>query len=434
MSDEFRGYAPQEQQHPESVNNEWSAPARPLDDPAENAMHQAAAPNERVVNTQSARGRVGLNKCPKCGSTDIEYRIDLSALVCHFCHNTWQEALLEPEIAQAGDISTLRGTTVASGAADIVEGAEDIVTVKCGGCGAEVVIPTNETVSARCHWCRQNLSLGTQVPNGAVPDAILPFSVPHDVAVEKIRKFAGSRRMFAHSKFKREFKPENMVGVYLPYMVVDANASAMVHGEGEIRTRTYKSGDNTRYDADVYEVRREVNFAVDDLTVESRVERANFDAEVNTNNIINTILPFDTKNAVKWSPHYLNGITSEKRDKNIEDIRPRVERQLLSISRSLVQPSTDAYTRGVRWEQEALAVHGTRWVSMYLPVWLYSYYHIENGIGMVHYIAVNGRTGETMGSVPVSKAKLLGLAVPVGVITEIFAIGIVAAYFGLWFW
>jgi hypothetical protein len=65
------------------------------------------------------------------------------------------------------------------------------------------------------------------------------------------------------------------------------------------------------------------------------------------------------------------------------------------------------YDRGVRWEQESLDVHGTRWVSMYLPVWLYSYHQPGKNGGMLHYIAVNGRTGETMGSVPVQQWKLL---------------------------
>jgi hypothetical protein len=64
----------------------------------------------------------------------------------------------------------------------------------------------------------------------------------------------------------------------------------------------------------------------------------------------------------------------------------------------------------VRWEQESLDLHGTRWVSMYLPVWLYSYHQPGKNGGMLHYIAVNGRTGETMGSIPVQQWKLLTAA------------------------
>lgn len=59
---------------------------------------------------------------------------------------------------------------------------------------------------------------------------------------------------------------------------------------------------------------------------------------------------------------------------------------------------------------------------MYLPVWLYSYYHEERGRGMVHYIAVNGRTGETMGSVPVSHGRLLLAAIAGGVVAQILGV------------
>ena len=45
---------------------------------------------------------------------------------------------------------------------------------------------------------------------------------------------------------------------------------------------------------------------------------------------------------------------------------------------------------------------------------------------MLHYIAVNGRTGETMGSVPVQQWKLLLAALTVGTILESIAIAILA--------
>ncbi|MDR3067963.1 MAG: TFIIB-type zinc ribbon-containing protein, partial [Cellulomonas sp.] len=264
---------------------------------------------------------------------------------------------------------------------------------------------------------------------GAVPDAVLPFRLSHAEAVDRIRQFAGKRRTYAHSRFKREFTPENVVGVYLPYMVIDAKAESQVHGRGEITTRRYtrKQGDTTvtYYDADVYQVSRQVSFVVDDLTIESSAERADMDVRSNTNNIINTILPFDTKNAVQWNASYLRGFTSERRDQDVSRMRPALEDQLMSIGRAEVKSSVSRYDRGVRWDAEQLDVAGTRWVSMYLPVWLYSYYHVEGGRGMVHYIAVNARTGETMGSIPVAKAKLFAASFAVGTIVEVAAVAAV---------
>jgi hypothetical protein len=37
---------------------------------------------------------------------------------------------------------------------------------------------------------------------------------------------------------------------------------------------------------------------------------------------------------VKWNASYLSGYTSEKRDTDVEHLRPRLEDQLLSIARA----------------------------------------------------------------------------------------------------
>jgi len=42
-----------------------------------------------------------------------------------------------------------------------------------------------------------------------------------------------------------------------------------------------------------------------------------------------------------------------------------------------------------------------------LPVWLYSYQEVKGDKKLLHYVAVNARTRETMGSVPIHMPKLL---------------------------
>ena len=388
------------------------------------------APDPAPIDTSSAELRDGLNHCPKCGSTEIRQRAGTDKLICLYCRHEWTGARVEEEFGLGEDIDQLKGTQTSSGAEDIRADAQSLRTFKCTGCGAEVVVNTESAMTARCHWCRHILGVNEQIGNGAVPDAVLPFHIKKDDAVARIRQFVNKRKLFALKAFKEEFTPENVVGVYLPYMVVDANASADVQGFGEIETRRYTVGEGkdkkTYYDADVYQVQRHVDFTVDDLTMESNAERGRLDVKVNTNNIINTILPFDTKNAVKWNASYLVGYTSEKRDSNVDQLHPRLEDQLLSIARAQVHASTRRCGRGVRWERERLDVHGTRWVAMYLPVWLYSYHQPGRNGGMLHYIAVNGRTGETMGSVPVQHWKLLLAAMTVGTILESIALWLVA--------
>jgi DNA-directed RNA polymerase subunit RPC12/RpoP len=389
---------------------------------------EVLAPDPVAIDTAAAELKDGVNRCPKCGASEIRQKPGSDLLICLYCRNEWTSARVEEEFGLGEGIDQLEGTVIASGARDIAADTASLMTFKCNGCGAEVTVNTENAMTARCHWCRHVFGVNEQVPNGAVPDAVLPFHIKKDDAVARIRQFVDKRRLFALKAFKEQFTPENVVPVYLPYMIVDANASAAVAGKGEIKTREYTqgSGDNkkTYYDADVYQVERHVDFTVDDLPLESSAERGNLDTRANTNNIINTILPFDTKNAVKWNASYLVGVTSEKRDRDVEQLRPRLEDQLLSIARAQVEASVNRYDRGVRWERERLDVRGTRWVSMYLPVWLYSYHQPGSNGGLLHYIAVNGRTGETMGSVPVQQWKLLMTALTVGTILEGIALWI----------
>ncbi|WP_369981536.1 TFIIB-type zinc ribbon-containing protein [Xanthomonas bundabergensis] len=384
-----------------------------------------------AIDTAADELKDGLNRCPKCGATDIRPKLGTDLLVCQYCRNEWHGTRVEEVFGFGQGIGELRGTVIASGARDIAADAASLMSFKCSGCGAEVTINTESTMTARCHWCRHVFGVNEQVANGAVPDAVLPFHIRKEDAVARIRQFVDKRRLFALKAFKEQFTPENVAGVYLPYMIVDGNVSASVAGKGEIKTREYTRGTDknkkTYYDADVYQVERHVDFTVDDLPLESSSERGNLDTQANTNNIINTILPFDTKNAVQWNASYLAGFTSEKRNRDVEHLRPRLEDQLLSIARAQVEDSVDRYDRGVRWEQERLEVHGTRWVSMYLPVWLYSYHQPGRNGGMLHYIAVNGRTGETMGSVPVQQWKLLLAALAAGTVLEALALWIVVA-------
>jgi len=367
-----------------------------------------------IVQTD-AGAKDGQNKCPKCGATDISLNINNGLLRCNFCRHEF-----EPEKVKGleTDISKLSGTVIGSGAQDIIAGTDEVLTFKCSSCAAEVVIDTAEATQARCHWCRNTLSINQQIPNGAVPDVVLPFKVKKDEAKASIGKFVGKRQFFAHPQFKKEFSTENVMGVYLPYMVVDVNAHAALSGQGEHEVRRYTRGEGknkvTLYDADLFNVEREFDLVVEGLTVESSADKRENRGSNKTNNIINSIMPFDTENGVKWNANYLKGYTSEKRDTNVEQLKGLVSKQAKDIARFKANDTLKHYDRGVQWTGENLEVKGEQWKAAYLPVWLYSYH--QKAKNMLHYVAVNARTKETMGSVPIHFPKLLGVSAIVEVI------------------
>ncbi|MGP1569942.1 MAG: TFIIB-type zinc ribbon-containing protein [Eubacteriales bacterium] len=360
--------------------------------------------NINIIDTAEG-AKDGRMKCPKCGSSDISPNINTTKLRCNFCRHEFEASGVED-----AEIFSLEGLSIGSGATDIVEDAQDVVTLKCDGCGAEVVIDTASSTSARCHWCRSTLSVNSQIPNGAVPDALLPFSISKKDAEVEIAKFVNKRKFFAHPKFTKEFNAGNICGVYLPYMVLDVNAHMQMSGVGEILVKSYKGNsdddDKTYYDADAYYVERDFDIGVDDLTIEASVDKLNVNSKEKTTNIINSIMPFDTENRVKYNSNYLKGFTSEKRDINIDQIRGIAHKQAEDVARLSVRDNITDYNRGVSWGKSDFNIKGESWKSMYLPVWLYSYMQNSKGKKILHYVAVNARTKETMGSVPVNLTKL----------------------------
>lgn len=371
----------------------------------------------------------GLIRCPHCGATDVSFDFENGKLKCQFCRTLFEA----PHVNAAGGVDKLKaGRVVGDGAGDIIPDEKYILTLKCPACGAEVVINADEVTSARCHWCRHVFSLNEKMPNGAVPDMVLPFKLKKEQAVKDIRDFAAKRKFYAHPKFRREFKPENVMGVYLPYMVIDMNAHAKMEGEGEHLAGTHEVGwgDNqkTVYDADLYRVEREFDLLVDDLTIESSLERLNQNTLINTNNVINAIMPFDTEEAVGWDPRFLRGFASEKRDTNVDDLAGQVNLQLGDIARYKARETIKFYDRGVRWDLQQFSAKGESWKAAYLPVWLYSYLEEGKKGKLLHYVAVNARSGKTMGSIPINKTKLKIIAT----IIEIIGIFLGLRWFMFW--
>lgn len=382
--------------------------------PTNNIFNNAST----VVKTDEGSNN-GQNKCPKCGSTDISVNSINGHLRCNFCRYEFE---LEKITGMQEDISKLTGQVMTSGTQDIVADANDIVTLKCSSCGAEVVIDTASAVQARCHWCRNTLSINEQIPNGSIPDVVLPFAVSKEDAKSQIEKFVGKRKFFAHPKFTKEFTTENIMGVYFPYMVIDVNAHSTLIGQGEHKVRQYtrKEGDKnvTYYDAELYNVERDFDIAIEGLTVESSIDKLDKQAKDKTTNVINAIMPFDIENCVKYNATYLKGYTSEKRDTNVEQLKPLAESQAKDIAKFAANDTLKDYDRGVAWSTEQITIKGEQWKAAYFPVWLYSYQQEKGDKKILHYVAVNARTKETMGSVPIHMPKLIGISA----IVEIFGI------------
>ena len=371
-----------------------------------------------------AETKNGIIRCPNCGASDIMPDGTTGNLKCEYCRTVFKAEAAN----KAGGVKELSGESIGEGAEDIIPNEKIVLTLKCGSCGSEVVINADEAQTAKCHWCRNVLSINEKLKNGAVPDFVLPFQYEKAKAESNIRDFVEARKFFAHPQFKKEFSTENVLGVYFPYFVVDVNAHAQFKGVAERKVRSYRINKKTYYDADAYDVEREFDSEIDDLTIEASMDKLAQDLRADTKNVINAIMPFDTENAVAWDPRYLRGYTSEKRDVNVGDLRQLMFAQAGDVLRYQAKTTIKQYDRGAHWDVEKFEDKGLKWRTAYLPVWLYSYLEVKNGRKLLHYVAVNARTGETMGSVPINKSRLMAISVLIEIV------GLVIGFWWFKYW
>jgi hypothetical protein len=235
-----------------------------------------------------------------------------------------------------------------------------------------------------------------------------------------MKDFLSDKKHYAKRGFKKAFKKSAIMGVYFPYMIVDINSHVNCKGKGEQGTVRYEKGLSKAtevFNARLYSIERDYDIYIDNLIMEASLDKL-VRHGTNTNNIINSILPFDISKAVPWDAHYVSDYNIEKRDANIKDIEYTIKKQIKDIARKHNLESIKGYNRGVRWDEERVDITGDFWQAAYLPVWLFTYLDKKDPNKPLHYIAVNAQTKETMGSVPFSKRKfkfvhflLLGLMI-----------------------
>lgn len=340
-------------------------------------------------------------RCPKCGASEVKINVKTGKLRCDFCRFVFEDEkftdnLHLDELVNLDEISYGRTDTKAAF-------GDNFRTIKCTGCGSLVTINASEATHSRCHWCRTRLSIDNSIDSGLVPDMILPFVVSKEEARKNINAFLSKRSFFAKKEFKDELNLDNIYGVYLPYILVDFNEHVSFSGTGE-RTISVSGDKEKVYTVEQYHVEREFDLLVDDYLIESNTENLNLVNNKKSTNILNSLLPFDTENSVKFSSNYLIGFSTERRDLDSKEIGKKIEDQLQDINKGAVLNSISQYKRGVAWDNEDYEVKGKKYLATYLPFWIYGYK--DRRTNYLHYIGVNGRSKKTNGNVPVDKGKL----------------------------
>lgn len=345
-------------------------------------------------------------KCPNCGGP-LKFNPDKQMFSCEYCMSDFEEQKIQQLYAeQEAKQSQAEKAEEKAKQKKAETGEEEAVVYTCPSCGAEVVT-TASTAATHCFYCQNPVVLGGRLSGEFKPDRIIPFALTKEKAIEKFLEMCG-KKWFLPKGFASKKQFEKLTGVYFPYWYIDAQKQANMTATGK-KIRTWRSGNKRYTETSVYQLIRS-----GDLIIKNVFERA---LKSESRDMLQSVHPFDLSQAHDFSMSYLSGFQAEKRDIEKAEISQAVEARMKGYAEQLLKDTMDGYT-GIITESFNDKTDLESWNYTLLPVWVVTYKYN----GKILPFAINGQTGKTYGSLPVSKGKLGILFAVVAVIVFILAV------------
>jgi predicted RNA-binding Zn-ribbon protein involved in translation (DUF1610 family) len=337
--------------------------------------------------------------CKQCGAK-LQYEPGTKVLKCPYC-SAENEISLTEEHAHELDFNTALAQLQSDAPADKTD------TVQCNGCRAVLTLAPNIT-SLTCPFCGTNIVNQGRAAHLITPNAVLPFAIKKETAIESFRKWIKSR-WFAPNKLKsRSMLDAAIKGIYLPSWTYDCDTNTPYTGE--------------RGDAYYVTVTVMVN-GKPQLRQERRIRWSPASGQVFVHfddvlvlasptlpgPLVEKLEPWDLKDCLPYKDDFLAGFAAECYQTDLK--------QGFGIAQQKMAPEIDdAIREDIGGDEQRIHSKSPRYSKItfkhvLLPVWVSAYRYGAK----VYQFLVNARTGEVQGQRPYSWIKIT-LAVILGLI------------------
>lgn len=329
--------------------------------------------------------------CAACGAR-LEFAAGSTSLLCPYCGHRQEVAV------EAGQVVREHSFADWLTSADKPTGHVGAYAVRCSGCGART---ETDKLSDACPFCGAAIVVEPDAAAMITPEAVLPFGLSQEQALESFREWIGSR-WFAPTSLKALAAHEGIQGTYLPHWTFDSESTTMYRGQrGDYyyTTETYTDSegrDRTRQVRHIrwYPAYGSVQRIFDDIIVPA-VTSLPADR-------LTKLEPWDLPQVTRYRPEYLAGFQTLRYEVAPPDGFERFK--------GAVRPTIERDCRDhIGGDEQRLESTETDWGSvtfklLLLPAWLAAYRYHDRA----WQVMINARTGEVIGERPYSAWKIAG--------------------------
>lgn len=350
-------------------------------------------------------------KCLNCGGA-LEFNTETQKLKCPFCDSEFDIEALKAmdETLKTTDGADQMDNWQTNADNQWVDGETDgLNTYVCKSCGGEIVGDEN-TAATSCPFCGNPVVVAGKFSGALKPDFVIPFKLDKKAAKEKLKAYVNSKK-FAPSTFKSKNRLEEIKGIYVPFWLFDSNINAAVQYEGT-RVRKWRDSNYDYTETSFFDVYRQGNMSFSNIPVDGSTKMPD--------DLMESIEPFDFREAVDFQTAYLAGYLADKYDVDMQSSIPRANERVKSSAIDTLGSTAQGYVSLTPKSSNVQLLSGVSKYALF-PVWILN----TEYKGEKYTFAMNGQTGKFIGNLPVDNGKLAALftGVAVGVTAAVFFLG-----------
>ena len=325
-------------------------------------------------------------KCPNCAGA-VAFDSASQQMECPFCGCSFSMEALKA--MDDGSSQQQEPRWDASSSGQWGEGEmEGMEVYQCRSCGAEIVADAT-TAATKCPYCDNNIVMAGRFAGALRPDAVIPFKLDKKAAVAALQKHLQGKRLLP-KVFKDQNHIDEIKGVYVPFWLYDADMDANLRYRAT-QVRRWSGGNYDYTETSTYYVYRGGRVAFDRVPVDGSSKMAD--------DLMESIEPYDWKDAVDFQTAYLAGYLADKYDVGMEESAPRANERIRKSTEDAFAATVTGYNSVQPEGGYANLMSGTVRYALY-PVWLLN----TTWQGKKFTFAMNGQTGKFVGDLPLDKA------------------------------
>ncbi len=345
-------------------------------------------------------------KCPCCGAA-IAYNSTSNNLTCDYCDSSFElDTLKEYEqiLTNSSDESSYQWDNSQNREEWSEDDKKNLSSYICQSCGGEIV--TDETTTAtRCPYCDSVTIVSSKLKGDLKPDLLIPFKISKEAAEKALKEFYKGKK-FLPNIFTTKNRIESISGIYVPFWIFNCVSNSSITYNGT-RLRSWSDSNFNYTETSHYLISRKGTLSFEAIPVDGSKKMDDAFME--------SIEPYDIREAVDFSTAYLSGYLADKYDVDEETSKSRANERVRNSTLETFADTVHGYNSVIPKDSNINILDGTVKYGL-LPVWILN----TKYNGEIYTFAMNGQTGKFVGKLPIDNKKylkwLLGLTIIIDII------------------